>query len=392
MHVLIIGGGVIGLMSALELSHAGCQVTVLDQQDFGQAASWAGGGILSTMYPWRYRPAVNALARHGKVLYQQWQPVLYAETGMNIEIHPSGMLILDQQDFDTGLGWAQHDHDAQQQAQYLQSTPLHQLCPQLNQTIEQGLWFEQLANIRNPRLLKTLITYLHAQPNVRMVSHIRVQQLVQQHGRIEAVLDDQQQRWQADAYVIASGAWSGLLSEQLGWQLPVRPIQGQMILFKAPANWLGQMVMYKGTYLIPRQDGHIVCGSSMQDVGFNTDINPVIGQQLKQAALDILPGLAAMPIVKAWAGLRPASPLGIPFIGRTATLDNLWLNTGHFRNGLVMAPVAARMLREQMLGQPLSIDDAAYQPGRLIQAQHNSTTPTAESSNRLIQQSSPATD
>lgn len=374
MHVLIIGGGVIGLMSALELSQAGCQVTVLDQQDFGQAASWAGGGILSTMYPWRYRPAVNALARHGKALYQHWQPVLAAVTGMDIEIHHSGMLILDQQDFDTGLGWAQQDNDPQQQAQCLQGTALHQRCSQLNQTIKQGLWFEQLANIRNPRLLKTLISYLQAQPNVRMFSHSRIQQLVQQHGKIEAVLDDRQQRWQADAYVIASGAWSGLLSEQLGWHLPVQPIQGQMILFKTPANWLGQMVMHKGIYLIPRKDGHIVCGSSMLDTGFNTDVNPAIGQQLKQAALDMLPALQDMPIVNAWAGLRPASPLGIPFIGHAPGLHNLWLNTGHFRNGLVMAPVAARMLREQLLGQALSIDDAAYRPDRLLHRQNDNTT------------------
>ena len=372
MHVLIIGGGVIGLMSALELSHAGCQVTLLDQQDFGQAASWAGGGILSTMYPWRYRPAVNALARHGKALYQQWQPVLGEATGMDIEIHHSGMLILDQQDVNIGLGWAQHDHDSQQQAQLLHSPALLQLCPQLNHTTEQGLWFEQLANIRNPRLLKTLIHYLQAQPNVRLLSHRKIKYLAQQNGKILAVVDEQQERWQADAYVIASGAWSGLLSEQLGWQLPVRPIQGQMILFKTPANWLGQMVMYKGTYLIPRLDGYIVCGSSMLDTGFNTDVNPQIGQQLKQAALEMLPALQDMPVVKAWAGLRPASPLGIPFIGQAPKLDNLWLNTGHFRNGLVMAPVAARMLREQLLEQPLSIDDTAYRPDRLLSV-HDTT-------------------
>lgn len=370
MHVLIIGGGVIGLMSALELSQAGCQVTVLDQQDFGQAASWAGGGILSTMYPWRYRMAVNALAKHGKALYQQWQPVLAASTGMDIEIHHSGMLILDHQDFDTGLGWAQHDHDPQQQAQLLSDAALHQLSPRLNHTLEQGLWFEQLANIRNPRLLKALISHLKAQPNVRMLSHTRIQHFVQQQGNIIGVIDEHRQHWQADAYVIASGAWSALLNSQLGWHLPVRPIQGQMILFKAPANWLGQMVMYKGTYLIPRQDGHIVCGSSMQDVGFNTDVNTAIGQQLKQAALHIVPELASMPIVKAWAGLRPASPLGIPFIGQAPGTNNLWLNTGHFRNGLVMAPVAARMLREQILQQPLSIDDTAYHPDKLLQTQH----------------------
>ncbi len=366
MHVLIIGGGVIGLMSALELSHAGCEVTVLDQQDFGQAASWAGGGILSTMYPWRYRPAVNALARHGKALYQQWQPLLLEATGMDIEIHHTGMLILDKDDAETGLHWEKQDNDPQQRAQLLHKHELHQLSSTLNPHIEQALWFDQLANIRNPRLLKTLITYLSQQKNVKLVANTAVQRFIKNQQAITGIIDQHGQQWQADHYVIASGAWSGLLSQQLDWQLPVKPIQGQMILFKTPQNWLQQMVMSQGTYLIPRMDGHIVCGSSMKDVGFNTDVNTDIYKQLQQAAFAMLPRLKDMPIVKAWAGLRPSSPLGIPFIGKTTGFDNLWLNTGHFRNGLVMAPASARMLREQMLGQAQTIDASAYQPHKSL--------------------------
>lgn len=360
MHILIIGGGIIGLMSALELSQAGCQVTILDQQDLGQAASWAGGGILSTMYPWRYHPAVNALARHGKALYQQWQPVLQANTGLDMQIHHCGMLILDPTEIATGLGWAQLDHDPQQHAQHLDQTALQQLSPQLNSSFKEGVWFPQLANVRNPRLLQSLIAFLSKQPNVQLVPHTQAE-LVVDEQRIRAVKDQHGKLWQADAYVLAGGAWSGLLSQQLDWQLPVKPIQGQMILFKTPANWLSSMVMYKGNYLLPRQDGHIVCGSSMNDVGFDTSVNPAIYRDLQQFAYDTLPALKDMPIVKAWAGLRPSSPQGIPYIGKAEEFDNLWLNTGHFRNGLVMAPASARMLRELILAQPLSIDATAYQ-------------------------------
>jgi glycine oxidase len=361
MHVLIIGGGVIGLMSALELSHAGCQVTLLDQQDFGQAASWAGAGILSTMYPWRYPAAVNALARHGKALYQQWQPLLLEQTGMDIEIHDCGMLILDEPDIQIGLNWSTKDNDSQQQAEHLTGDSLLQKIPRLNPEFKQGVYFPHLANIRNPRLLKTLIHYLSQQPNVQLIPHTKVEQFIQRDQKIHAVKDQNGKLWQADHYVLANGAWSGLLGQHIQQDLQIKPVQGQMILFKGEPNCLPHMIMYQGHYLIPRLDGHIVCGSSREEVGFDTKVNPVIVEYLKQCAFEILPELQQKPIIKTWAGLRPASPKGIPYTGKSQQFDNVWLNTGHFTNGLVMAPASARMLRELMLGQELSVGAEASQ-------------------------------
>lgn len=362
MKVVVMGGGVIGLMTALELSQAGCEVSVLDSQDLGQAASWAGGGILSPMYPWRYPLAVNQLARYGREIYQHWQPILQAATGQDIEINPSGMLILDQADFDMGLNWAAQMQDSQQSAQLLDAAQLQALIPPLNPCIEQGLWFPQLANIRNPRLLKTLIAFLKQQPNVTLQPFTSVQRFAVKNARITAVIDEHGKHWQADQYVIATGAWSGLLSEQFDWQVPVKPIQGQMILFKTPPQWLPSMLMQHGIYLIPRLDGHIVCGSSTDDVGFDTQINAKIGEQLQALAYRLMPALRDMPQVKAWAGLRPAVPDGVPYIGQAPSLDNLWLNTGHFRNGLVMAPASAQLLKQQMLGETPFINAQAYLP------------------------------
>lgn len=367
MHVLIIGGGVIGLMTALELAQTDCQVTILDSQEFGKAASWAGGGILSPMYSWRYPAAVNQLARLGKHLYQQWQPILQQATGLDIEINTSGMLILDESDFENGLAWETQNNDSQQTAQLLNDTELRHVNPKINSDIQQALWFEQLANIRNPRLLKTLIAYLKQLPNVSMQPYTAAVRFQINHAsamtsKITALIDSNGKHWQADQYVITSGAWTGLLTQQLPQPIPVKPIQGQMILFKAPKDWLPTMVMHNGIYLIPRLDGHIVCGSSTDDVGFNTDTNAEIGLTLKQAAYQMVPSLKGMPIVHAWAGLRPSVPDGVPYIGPMPNVNNLWLNTGHFRNGLVMAPASARLLKQQMLGEALIVDDAAYLP------------------------------
>ncbi len=362
MHVLIIGGGVIGLMTALELALAKCEVTILDTQDFGKAASWAGGGILSPMYPWRYPAAVNQLARLGKSLYQEWQPILRQATGLDIEINPSGMLILDAAEFDNGLNWALQDNDPQQTAQLLNSKEIYEVNPRINVDVKQALWFEQLANIRNPRLLKVLIAYLKQLPNVSMHAFVEATEFKVTQQSIDGLIDTAGNLWRADQYVIANGAWTGLLSQQLPQPIPVKPIQGQMILFKAPQHWLPSMVMRNGIYLIPRLDGHIVCGSSTDDVGFNTDTNAEIGLTLKQAAYQMIPELKEMPIVHAWAGLRPSVPDGIPYIGAFPKFSNLWLNTGHFRNGLVMAPASSRLLKQQMLGEQLIVDDTAYLP------------------------------
>ncbi len=367
MHVLIIGGGVIGLMTALELALANCEVTILDSQDFGKAASWAGGGILSPMYPWRYPTAVNQLARLGKSLYQEWQPILQQATGLDIEINPSGMLILDKAEFDSGLNWAVQDNDPQQTAQRLNSNEIYEVNPRINIDVKQAVWFEHLANIRNPRLLKALIAYLKQLPNVSMqpytaAARFEINQANPDTSKVTILVDSNEKHWQADQYVITSGAWTGLLSQQLPQAIPVKPIQGQMILFKAPKDWLPTMVMHNGIYLIPRLDGHIVCGSSTDDVGFNTDMNAEIGLKLKQSAYQMVPELKEMPIVHAWAGLRPSVPDGIPYIGAFPEFRNLWLNTGHFRNGLVMAPASARLLKQQMLGETLIVDDGAYLP------------------------------
>jgi glycine oxidase len=155
-------------------------------------------------------------------------------------------------------------------------------------------------------------------------------------------------------------------SEQLQCRIPVNPVQGQMLLFKTPENWLPTMCMNQVMYLIPRLDGHIVCGSSMADVGFDQRPSLQTQQNIYKACLDMVPELADFPIVKHWAGLRPSSPTGVPYIGPFPEIANLWANFGHYRNGLCMGPASARLLRELMLAQSLTVNASAYSPERLV--------------------------
>lgn len=358
MKTLIVGGGVIGLMSALELAQAGHHVTVLDKQQHAQAASWAGGGILSPLYPWRYLPAVNQLASQSVLLYQSLAIELLQSTGIDIEVSRCGMLILDHDDRRDALSWYQQQPQAQ--PEWLVGASLQAINPRLSPEFQQALWCKDIAHVRNPRLLKALVKHLE-KIGVKLVKNCEILQFEQEGRQITGLIDQQQQRWTADQYVICSGAWSGQLAELIDLELPVQPIKGQMISYKAPTRWLSTIVMHQNMYLIPRLDGHILCGSTLENTGFDDQTDQQALRQLMQKAAHLIPELAQLPVKQHWAGLRPAAPNGIPFIGNSPKHDNLWVNAGHFRNGIVLAPSSARLLTAQMLGQRSSITTAPYQ-------------------------------
>ena len=365
MHIAIIGAGISGLMTALELAEQGCSVDIFDQQHAGQAASWAGGGILSPMYPWRYAPEVNQLAQYGKSLYQMWNEKLLPITGIDFQIHDTGMLIFDREDFDIGLNYATQYHERMQQCDLLNRKQLERVNPHISAQFQQAIYFPQLSNVRNPRLLQSLIGYLKQHSSVRFFEHCPIEKLIIQNKKIQGVHTEDGRNFSADHVVMSCGAWSQHWSEQVQRKISVHPVQGQMLLFKTPENWLPTMCMNRVMYLIPRQDGHIVCGSSMADCGFSTKVDEQTQQDILTACLEMVPKLEQFPIVQRWAGLRPSSPHGIPYIGAMPEIENLWANFGHFRNGLCMGAGSARLLRQLMLGQETLVSPIAYSPERL---------------------------
>ena len=233
---------------------------------------------------------------------------------------------LDEDDFETGLNYAARHQEPMQQCEYLQREQLEQVNPQIAVQFRHAIYFPQIANVRNPRLLQSLTAYLKQHPLVQFIEHCPVAQLQIQHRRIQSIQTADGARHSADQYVLATGAWSAHWATQLQLDIPVQPIQGQMVLFKAPAHWLPTMCMNKVMYLIPRADGHIVCGSSTLQAGFNTAPDAAVQRSILQACFEMVPELANFPIEKQWAGLRPSSPDGIPYIGKMPEITNLWAN------------------------------------------------------------------
>lgn len=361
-QVVIVGGGVIGCLTALNLLEEGWQVTLLERQSLGREASWAGGGIITPLYPWRYVDAVSALAEWSQDYYPALGQRLHEQTGIDPEVTPCGLLWLDETEQDVALAWAgAHAKPVQR----VETSFIYERVPQLQAGFTDGLWQANLANVRNPRLMAALRAHLLQQPGFLLRENTPVADLLIEAGRVTGVRCAEGSV-RADAVVMATGAWSGRWLAGLDLELPVAPVKGQMILYKGEPGWLPSIVLHNGRYAIPRQDGHILIGSTLEHSGFDTATTEEALASLRDSAIALLPDLANMPVVGQWAGLRPGSPEGTPFIGEVPGYPGLWLNAGHYRNGLVLAPASCRLLVDLMTGRQPAIDPAPYQlEGRL---------------------------
>lgn len=361
-QVVIVGGGVIGLLTAYNLASEGQAVTLLERGGLGQEASWAGGGIVSPLYPWRYSQAVTALAHWSQDFYPQLAQRLFAATGVDPEVHTTGLYWLDLDDEADALAWAAREG---RPLSKVDVSAAHDAVPVLGGGYAQAIYMADVANVRNPRLVKSLKAALLALPNVTIYEQCDVSGFVLGDGRVVGV-NTATGLVLGDQVVLAAGAWSGQLLGTLGLALPVEPVKGQMILYKCASDFLSSMVLAKGRYAIPRRDGHILIGSTLEHEGFDKTPTGTALESLKASAVELIPALADAEVVGHWAGLRPGSPEGIPFIGEVPGFKGLWLNCGHYRNGLVLAPASCQLFTDLLLARAPIIDPAPYAPaGRL---------------------------
>lgn len=348
---LIIGAGVIGCATALELARAGARVTVLERGAAGAESSWAGGGILSPLLPWDYLEPVTQLTRWGCELYPAWIAELQARTGIDPEYVVSGMLVLPPFDAEQAAIWcARH---AMPLRQVNARSILPQLAPEGN-----ALWLPDVAQVRNPRLLGALRRALELE-GVTLIEHAEVTGLTLSGSRV-AGLATSRGSYSAGSYVVTAGAWSSALLGDLALRCEVHPVRGQMLLFQVAPGSLPHIVLQNGIYLIPRRDGHILVGSTLEDAGFDKSTTADALETLRAAAIGILPQLGTHEVIRHWAGLRPGSTNNIPTIGRHPHVENLYVNSGHFRYGVTMAPGSARLLCNILFDRPQTVDVDPY--------------------------------
>jgi len=343
---IVIGGGLIGMLTARELALNGLNVRLFDRGTLGRECSWAGGGILSPLYPWNELVLLRDMIRWSQKTYPDLAGDLYAETDIDPEWQQSGLLVLESNEHDKVITWARANNVT---IEFIDGDRISQLEPGLTGGPCTALWVPHIAQIRNPRLIAALRLNLQ-RLGVAISEHSEIMKIEIAQQRVRAI-KTARQTYSANAVVIACGAWSNQLLAHLEYQLAVRPMRGQIICYKVSPDYLQHILLKDGIYLIPRKDGHVLAGSTVEDVGFDKYTTPKARHMLAGAAQAMLPGIRDFQVVHHWAGLRPGTPDGVPYICAYPGVEGLFLNTGHHRAGIMLAPASARLLTDIILSR-----------------------------------------
>ncbi len=361
--VLIIGGGVIGLTVARELTRRKHTVLVLTRDAPGAGASATAAGMLETYYPAPQPPALASLSAHSRSLYPAWARELHAETGYDIELNESGTLALAKNpeelaELSTQAAALPGSHLLTREADWLRLEPY--LAPGLAGALE--LPDDHHVNPR--RLCKALLLSLE-RLGVRVMRGITVTNYLVNGQRVEGVQTDAgafRARWTVNA----AGAWAGALAS-LALKLPVRPVKGQLLVMEA-ATIPARVLLSGRTYLVPRpRDGHILIGATVEEVGYDVRPTAEAIHDLLAEGFTLYPPLKDARFLEARVGLRPGTPDGLPILGPTPW-DGLLLATGHFRKGILLAPATAALLGSIITGAELPLSLAPYSIDRFDHA------------------------
>jgi len=359
MDCIIIGAGLMGLLTARELNQAGLKVCVLDQSAVGRESSWAGGGILSPLYPWRYSEAVQRLAHWSQQAYPDLVNTLFQDTGIDPERRDSGLLVLGNDELAAAQAWAAAYPARLETLDKAQLTDLvPNIAPELSNRIEQSLWFPEIGQVRNPCLLKSLNADL-IQRGVEIREQTQVESLHIYRGQIKGV-HTSTGGIDTNKVIACSGAWTHDLLQASDSNVNVQPVKGQMLMYKADPNLLSQIILNQDRYVIPRRDGRILVGSTLEYSGFDKSISQQANEDIQKAATSIIPALADYPIERQWAGLRPGTAEGVPYIYADEKIEGLYVNCGHFRNGVVLGPASARLMADLVLQREPIIDPGSF--------------------------------
>ena len=349
--VLVVGGGIVGLLSALELTQRQKSVTLIDAPSLFPPASWAGGGILTPLFAWRYSDAMTRLSVDAVPRFERLLDALDPGGAVAAELlHRGGVWVSVQgQECDKAQAWAERWH--------IPVEPRSARGLMENFRPDTGLLFPEQGNIRNPGLLKRLRQTL-LRKGVRF-ENAQVERLCQRPGGLQLTASDGR-CWQSEQVLLSAGASMRVLLDGLGIRLPVFPAKGEMLLYQMAPGQVPAVMLTDEGYLIPRNDGAVLVGSTLRK-GDASCYPTVQGRyQLEAVAARLWPQLAEHKPRFHWAGVRPGCERDVPFLGAVPGMPGVYAAAGHFRNGLVSAPASAELLAQIMCGQPTFTDPTPY--------------------------------
>ncbi|HXE90671.1 MAG TPA: glycine oxidase ThiO [Terriglobales bacterium] len=348
--VVVLGAGVIGLSLARELHKQGAAVRVVERGRPGHESSYAAAGMLAVSEP-AATSALQALKRASDVLYAEFVHEIEDESGMRVDLRRDGTLFFGGADELAAL-------DVAAPLVPLAVREIHELEPRLEPPELQAVQLPDRSV--DPRALVAALTAAVRHRGVALSTGAPATGIWTEQGRIAGVTFAQT-RFPAAAVVNCCGAWAGQLGPH---RFPTRPVKGQMLaVAMRDRRWLGHIVRTPEVYLVPRSDGRLLIGATVEEAGFDKRVEPATIQRLRDTAVRLLPALRDVRILEAWAGLRPGTPDRLPILGETAT-PGYFVATGHFRDGILLAPATAQVMAEMLTGKTPSFDLGSFSPRR----------------------------
>ncbi|HKR01635.1 MAG TPA: glycine oxidase ThiO [Pyrinomonadaceae bacterium] len=371
LEAIVVGGGVIGLAVARALASRGMKrIALIERADVGAEASHAAAGMLAPQAEADCADTFFQLACASRDLYPAFAKELRAETGIDIELERTGTLYLaftekDEEEISERYLW---QRDAGLAVERLSADEVRQLEPCISANVRGALRFPLDVQVENRRLLAALSASVE-KLNVRLLRETLVESLVVESGQVEGV-ETSRGRIHAPVVVLAAGAWTSALAspDKSAPGLSIEPVRGQILCFDAGPRLIRHVIYSPRGYLVPRLDGRLLAGTTTERAGFEKRVTAEGLLAITTHALEIAPGVGSLPLLDSWSGLRPCSEDERPVMGASVDVRGLFYATGHYRNGILLAPLTGALLAEQITTGKTSPFISAFGPERFTLA------------------------
>jgi len=367
--VIIIGAGVIGLTVARALAQRGLrEVMLIERGRPGAAASWAAGGILAPQVEVDHKDDFFQLACASRDMYPEFAASLKEETGVDVQLDVTGTLCLgftpeDQTELRHRYEWQQGEGF---DLEWLTGEQARRLEPSISDQVVCALRFPRDFQVENRRLVDALVR-ANEELGVQVVTGSSVTALRIKDEKVHGV-DTSNGFVEAQVVVIAAGAWSSLIKAPVntpGWPpFEIEPVRGQMLCFETHPQIARHVIYSARGYLVPRHDGRVLAGSTVEHVGFDQSVTNEGREAIRSMALEIAPAIAGLPIIDSWAGFRPRAKDGLPVLGSFAEVAGLFFAAGHYRNGILLAPITGKVLADAIVDGQMPASFESFSPNR----------------------------
>lgn len=367
MKALIIGGGIIGGSVAWRLAAEGVKVTVFERGRLGLEASWAAAGMLAPQAEAEGPGPILDICLRGREAFERNVDRLTRESGVDPEYDQAGILYCaldrdEQRELEGRARW-QHEAGLGAEVEELDGAAARRIEPMLSPEVVYALHLPTNRRVENRKLTQAYVAAA-TKAGAEFREGVRVAEIIARNPRVAAVRLDDGSLHEADFIVNAAGAWAGEIRGLEADRVRLRPVRGQIVCFQGRPGMLGPAIFSLRGYLVPRRDGRLLAGSTMEEAGFDRSVTMAGMGRILAGANALIPGLSAIPFREAWAGYRPATDDKLPVLGPSLTHPNVLYATAHFRSGILLSALTGEVIAALVKGRKPPLDLTPFLPDR----------------------------